>query len=414
MLAHSFVLLIIVSTSFYISRVVSLRPAGNDDYMQGSTVDNVNPFVAARQRLKQQQLQYERAKYKYFADNNEHQAYDLNGNNNNNMAYSDYLQQQQQQRLQNGIASIGKTNMKETQAKANDKHDAALNDFPPNSEEEAEKAAAKKKSDLNDIFGSYQHAARMHNAANNKEDKANLRGDYEVSNGESQHSGMAAQNEIAKNEHQTKLARRSAALSPNQNPADYENDEELDLDLPYGIQNVRKRMARHKPDHTKSITYQSLCPTKRIAIPLETSGYEYRPSHYVEVTCAHYTPAHSFEMRKNRICSEAGFSCIQLNRTIHLIRRNKAASDECWESEIRIVPSGCECMWPKHDNGDIAAYHEAQKRFGAYANVQANADYEQGVGYRQIQPQQAELFGINGLRRNENADGVGFEAFEYN
>lgn len=71
-------------------------------------------------------------------------------------------------------------------------------------------------------------------------------------------------------------------------------------------------------------------------------------------------------------------------------------------------------MWPKHDNGDIAAYHEAQKRFGAYANVQANADYEQGEGYRQIQPQQAELFDINGLRRNANTNGVGFEAFEYN
>uniref|UniRef100_A0A0K8VH08 Spaetzle domain-containing protein n=1 Tax=Bactrocera latifrons TaxID=174628 RepID=A0A0K8VH08_BACLA len=415
MLAHSFVILVIVSTSLCISRVISLRPAGNDDYMQGSTVDNVNPFVAARQRLKQQQLQYEQAKYKYFADNNERRAYDFNGNNNNDMAYSEYLQQQQQQRLQNGIASIGKTNLKEAQAKANDKHISALNDFPPDAEGETEKVAAKKKSDLNEIFGSYQHAARMHNGANNnKEDKTNLRGDYEVSNGESQHSGMAAQNEFAKSYQQTKLARRSTALPPQQNAADDENEEELDLDLPYGIQNVRKRMARHKPDHTKSITYQSLCPTKRIAIPLETSGYEYRPSHYIEVTCAHYTPAHSFEIRKNRICSEAGFSCIQLNRTIHLIRRNKAASDECWESEIRIVPSGCECMWPKHDNGDIAAYHEAQKRFGAYANVQANADYEQGVGYRQIQPQQAELFGINGLRRNENADGVGFEAFEYN
>ncbi|XP_014102733.3 uncharacterized protein [Bactrocera oleae] len=414
MLMHSFVLFVIVSTSLCISRVVTLRPVGNDDYIQNSADDNNNPFVAARQRLKQQQLRYERAKYKYFADNHQHRAYDLNYNNNNNMAYSDYLQQQQQQRLQNGIASIGKTSIKESQAKASHKHDSALDDFPPTPEEATEKVATKKKSDLNEIFGAYQHAARIHNAANNKDVKRNLRSDYEVSNGESQHSGMCAQNEIAKSYHQTKFARRSAALSIDQSAGDSENEEELDLGLPYGIQNVRKRMARHKPDHTKSITYQSLCPTKRIAIPLETSGYEYRPSNYIEVTCAHYTPAHSYELRKNRICSEAGFSCIQLNRTIHLIRRNKASSDECWESEIRIVPSGCECMWPKHDNGDIAAYHEAQKRFGAYANVQANADYEQGEGYRQIQPQQAELFGINGLRRNGNTNGVGFEAFEYN
>lgn len=407
MLAHSFLLLVIVSMSFCISRVASLRPSDADDYMQGGAADNGNPFVAARQRLKQQQLQYERAKYKYYADNNEHRAYDLN-NINNNMAYSAYLQQQQQQRQQNELASMAKANMGETQAKASAEHESERDDLPRVPEEEAEKAAAKKKSDLTEIFGDYQHAA------NSKDHKTNLRGDYKVSNGESPHNGMSAPNEITKGYHQTKLARRSAALTPVQGAADYENEEELDLDLPYGIQNVRKRMARHKPDHTKSVTYQSLCPTKRIAIPLETSGYEYRPSQYIEVTCAHYAPAHSYEFGKNRICSEAGFSCIQLNRTIHLIRRNKASGNECWESEIRIVPSGCECMWPKHDNGDIAAYHEAQKRYGAYANVQANADYEQGEGYRQLQPQQSDLFGINGLHRNENADGVGFEAFEYN
>ncbi|XP_011178070.2 uncharacterized protein LOC105209383 [Zeugodacus cucurbitae] len=404
MLAHSFLILVIVSTSFCISRVVALRPSGNDDYIRDNTDDNGNPFVAARQRLKQQQLQYERAKYKYLADNNNER--DLNNNNNNNMGYSAYMQQQQQQRLQNGLA---KPNIAETQSKASAKHESTNDDLQREPEGKVERATATKKSDLNEIFGDYQHAANNNNA-----DKTNLRGDYEVSNGESQHNAMGAQNEISKGFHQSKLEHRAAAQPADQSATEYENDEELDLELPYGIQNVRKRMARHKPDHSKPVTYQSLCPTKRIAIPLETSGYEYRPSHYIEVTCAHYTPAHSYEFRKNRICSEAGFSCIQLNRTIHLIRRNKASTDECWESEIRIVPSGCECMWPKHDNGDIAAYHEAQKRYGAYANVQANADYEQGEGYRQIQPQQSELFGINGLRRNENPDGVGFEAFEYN
>lgn len=54
---------------------------------------------------------------------------------------------------------------------------------------------------------------------------------------------------------------------------------------------------------------------------------------------------------------------MQLNRTIHLIRRNKSGSNECWESEIRVVPSGCECMWPKHYYGDILAYHESHKRY---------------------------------------------------
>ena len=60
---------------------------------------------------------------------------------------------------------------------------------------------------------------------------------------------------------------------------------------------------------------------------------------------------------------------MQLNRTMHLIRRNKSASNECWESEIRVVASGCECMWPKHYYGDILAYHESEKRFNPGLNA---------------------------------------------
>lgn len=169
--------------------MASLRPSDADDYIQGGAADNGNPFVAARQRLKQQQLQYERAKYKYYADNNEHRAYDLN-NINNNMAYSAYLQQQQQQRQQNELASMAKANMGETQAKASAEHESERDDLPRVPEEEAEKAAAKKKSDLTEIFGDYQHAA------NSKDHKTNLRGDYKVSNGESPHNGMSAPNEM--------------------------------------------------------------------------------------------------------------------------------------------------------------------------------------------------------------------------
>ncbi|XP_012154846.2 uncharacterized protein LOC101448602 [Ceratitis capitata] len=389
---QSFLLIAFISTSFCVSRVVS---TAHKAYMRGSSDDNSNPFVAARQRLKQQQQkqfqqpQYIQLKNNYFDDDD--------NNKNNNMEYNSYIQQ----RLQNGLVSFGGPNNREN---TSGKRSGAQ-------ENESEQPTRTQKSDFNEIFSEYQNGAQ---AQKSKGIKSDLHVDYEVSPGESQHSSKQMQNEISKIFQQSGILRRSSALPTDQSTPESADEEELDLDLPYGIQNVRKRIARHKPDHSKAITYQSLCPTKRIAIPLETTGYEYRPSHYIEVTCAHYTPAHNFEFRKNRICSEAGFSCIQLNRTIHLIRRNKASTDECWESEIRIVPSGCECMWPKHDNGDIAAYHEAQKRFGAYANVHANADYEQGEGYRQIQPQQSELFGINGLRRNENEDGVGFEAFEYN
>lgn len=55
------------------------------------------------------------------------------------------------------------------------------------------------------------------------------------------------------------------------------------------------------------------------------------------------------------MCSEAGFSCIQLNGTLFLTRR--ARGDGCWESETRTIAAGCECMWPKHQLGDIMAHH---------------------------------------------------------
>ncbi|XP_023032082.1 uncharacterized protein LOC6643247 [Drosophila willistoni] len=210
-----------------------------------------------------------------------------------------------------------------------------------------------------------------------------------------------------------------------------EDADELSSQLPYGIQNVRKRRVRSvmpptqqfnsnpstNPNSNDGVTYQSLCPTNRVTVKLDMG--EYRPNHYVEVTCAHnYAPQpsrmHNYDYsyrsnelpllrallserggEKREICSATGFSCIQLNRTIHLIRLNEDSG--CWESETRTVPSGCECMWPKHSYGDIAFYHQAQKRggpllrrtgAGASAGLgggsSAGIDYKPGVGYRQL------------------------------
>ncbi|XP_055840353.1 uncharacterized protein LOC129907894 [Episyrphus balteatus] len=138
--------------------------------------------------------------------------------------------------------------------------------------------------------------------------------------------------------------------------------DEFESNLPYGIQNVRRdlssRSSRSQPlrMHKPKTTFQSLCPSKRLVIPLETIEYIYRPDHYEEVTCYHsYAPNRDYLSETNKVCSEAGFTCIQLNRTVYLTRRAKGS--ECWESETRIVPSGCECMWPKHTFGDIITYH---------------------------------------------------------
>lgn len=169
---------------------------------------------------------------------------------------------------------------------------------------------------------------------------------------------------------------------------DYEtiNEKEFDDSMPYGIQNVRdvkevqtrrtKLSSKGKVSdfffnfkisfqfhlnnlsfstQLTQLTFQSLCPAQRHTVHLNRdSVYEYRPDHYEEVSCL--SPYHhDLKNHRNKVCGEAGFSCLQLNRTIFLTRRAHGA--DCWESETRLVLAGCECMWPKHNLGDIAAHH---------------------------------------------------------
>lgn len=108
------------------------------------------------------------------------------------------------------------------------------------------------------------------------------------------------------------------------------------------------KFARH-PSQDPPV-FQSLCPTKRTDIFLNTdSDYEYRPSSYVEVKCSHPFGRNAILHQQNKVCGHHGFSCIQLNRTIFLTRR--MLGSDCWEVETRVIPSGCECMWPKHRKG---------------------------------------------------------------
>jgi hypothetical protein len=120
----------------------------------------------------------------------------------------------------------------------------------------------------------------------------------------------------------------------------------------YGLQNMRDgKFPRHIHNQHKLI-FQSLCPTIRRPVFLnEDSQFEYRPSAYEEIICAHPMQSNI----RNKVCSDVGLSCIQLNRTIFLTRRS--FDSNCWETETRVVPFGCECMWPKHNFGDISERH---------------------------------------------------------
>ncbi|CRK95554.1 CLUMA_CG009019, isoform A [Clunio marinus] len=92
--------------------------------------------------------------------------------------------------------------------------------------------------------------------------------------------------------------------------------------------------------------FQSLCPTRKTDVFLDNdSEYEYRPSSYEE--------AH-IHMEEVNLCINA-INCIQRNRTIFLTRR--AFGTDCWKVETRVIPFGCECMWPKHHKGEILIHH---------------------------------------------------------
>lgn len=103
----------------------------------------------------------------------------------------------------------------------------------------------------------------------------------------------------------------------------------------------------------KSITtFQPLCPFVRRTVELDPTIY--RESSYTVIDCLHpYRPEGG--SRHNKVCGGAGFSCIQRNRTIILVKRKH--NQNCWETEARTINTGCDCMWPKHQMGDIEAYH---------------------------------------------------------
>lgn len=99
-------------------------------------------------------------------------------------------------------------------------------------------------------------------------------------------------------------------------------------------------------------TFQPLCPFVRRTVELDPTIY--RESSYTVIDCLHpYRPEGG--SRHNKVCGGAGFSCIQRNRTIILVKRKH--NQNCWETEARTINTGCDCMWPKHQMGDIEPYH---------------------------------------------------------
>lgn len=53
-------------------------------------------------------------------------------------------------------------------------------------------------------------------------------------------------------------------------------------------------------------------------------------------------------------CAIPNFHCVQRSKTMLFARR--LWDDECWEPVSKEVASGCECMWPVSDLGEITMH----------------------------------------------------------
>lgn len=131
-----------------------------------------------------------------------------------------------------------------------------------------------------------------------------------------------------------------------------------------------------------TIEFEPLCHSELTKVDLDMNVY--RQSGYDEITCKHpyergtgayagrmggggafrggsgtaaaTAPRRDGNQRHNKICSGAGFTCVQRNRTIYLLKFTD--HDSCYATETRTINSSCECVWPKHQLRTIKVHHD--------------------------------------------------------
>lgn len=145
-------------------------------------------------------------------------------------------------------------------------------------------------------------------------------------------------------------------------------DNYYDDSQPINYPEVKRHMNERDLGHKSNYIFQEICPSEKTIVNLEEKNphLDIRPFSYEEVTCRH---AHgvSYSEATNKVChgfaklytkdTSIGMKCVQLKSEIRIAEKVKGESDVCWKIERRIINSGCECRWPKHDLQDISVYH---------------------------------------------------------
>ncbi|XP_011876534.1 PREDICTED: uncharacterized protein LOC105566818 isoform X2 [Vollenhovia emeryi] len=105
--------------------------------------------------------------------------------------------------------------------------------------------------------------------------------------------------------------------------------------------------------------YRNLCETvtKRVDFSSDPN-YEYQPPHYYEVYCKGYSLLSEDDRLTKPLeqkCVHPVFHCVQRSRLLTFVRR--LWDSECWEPYTKEIASGCDCMWPVTNLGEISQHY---------------------------------------------------------
>ncbi|XP_011635828.1 uncharacterized protein LOC105426349 [Pogonomyrmex barbatus] len=127
----------------------------------------------------------------------------------------------------------------------------------------------------------------------------------------------------------------------------------------YNAENLARELRQLDRQNRNLIPeYRNLCETITKKVEISDSDYEYQPPYYYEVYCkSSLLLAEDPQVMKElqQKCVHPAFHCVQRSRVLSLVRRRW--EDDCWESYTKEIASGCDCMWPVTNLGEISHHY---------------------------------------------------------
>ncbi|XP_071579360.1 uncharacterized protein [Temnothorax nylanderi] len=155
------------------------------------------------------------------------------------------------------------------------------------------------------------------------------------------------------------------SFNPELNYQDYLRDIPVARDVSYlpeeyyDAENAIRELQQLNRDNRNLMPeYRNLCETVTKRVDLIDSEHEYQPPHYHEVYCKGYSLLSEDERIVKQLqqkCAHPAFHCVQRSRILTFVRRSW--ENECWEPYTKEIASGCDCMWPVTNLGEISHHY---------------------------------------------------------